>query len=524
MHKRVIVVAVILLGLMVGVLEAGDLNWEDISGGNHNAQVVLINPQNSKIIFAGIFGNVLKSEDGGKSWRSVLAIRSGLRNINCLSQDRVNPNIIYAATDNGLYRSHDLGSRWERIFRGKNSFENQCTAVIGNQLVVFAGTKAGLFISRDKARSWSKEKGEIDSNAILNLDFVVKQDSIIYLAATNGIFKSTDTGKSWERIYLSYSRGNNEISCDVQDEDALEKYSDIRFVKTGINNLNLVYLSSAKGVYESTDQGKSWKKLSEYGLLNRDVLMLCLADNSQIFALSQSGVFLYKNERWEEVSFGLAAGKLNYFTLDYNGNIYVTSDRGIFKADKKDGQNFTRNSFLEGYLKDEPKIRDVQEAAIKYAEVSPEKITQWRKGAAKKALLPQISVGLDRNSTDLWHWEGGSTTKTDDDVLRRGKDTVDWGVSLSWDLSELVWNDAQASIDVRSKLMVELREDILDQVNKLYFERLRIKAELDNLAIEDRSKRFDKQLKLEELTASLDSLTAGYYSDQLRKLILVEQS
>lgn len=66
--------------------------------------------------------------------------------------------------------------------------------------------------------------------------------------------------------------------------------------------------------------------------------------------------------------------------------------------------------------------------------------------------------------------------------------------------------------------MVELRDDILDQVNKLYYERLRVKSELDNLAIEDRSKRFNKQLKLEELTASLDSLTAGYYSEQLRKL------
>ena len=63
--------------------------------------------------------------------------------------------------------------------------------------------------------------------------------------------------------------------------------------------------------------------------------------------------------------------------------------------------------------------------------------------------------------------------------------------------------------------MVELRDDILDQVNKLYFERLRVKSELDNLAIEDRGKRFDKQLKLQELTASLDSLTAGYYSEQL---------
>ena len=72
--------------------------------------------------------------------------------------------------------------------------------------------------------------------------------------------------------------------------------------------------------------------------------------------------------------------------------------------------------------------------------------------------------------------------------------------------------------------MVELRDDILDQVNKLYFERLRVKSELDNLALEDRSKVFDKQLKLQELTASLDSLTSGYYSEQLRKLMPEKQS
>jgi predicted nucleic acid-binding Zn-ribbon protein len=71
---------------------------------------------------------------------------------------------------------------------------------------------------------------------------------------------------------------------------------------------------------------------------------------------------------------------------------------------------------------------------------------------------------------------------------------------------------------VRSKLTVELRDDILDQVNKLYYERLRVKSELDSLAIEDKHKRFQKQLKIEELTASLDSLTAGFYSDQLRKM------
>lgn len=523
MHRIVIGFTALWLMLVGDVFTAEDLNWEDISRGNHNAQAIMINQQDNKIIFAGIPGNILKSDDSGKSWRSVLAIRGGMRNINVLSADSTNPNTVYAATDNGLYRSNNLGGRWERIFRGKNNLERQCRAVSVTPYAIFLGTNAGLFVSRDKGRSWSKEKGEIDDNVVLNIDYVLKKDSIIYISAVNGIFKSLDSGKSWERIFLSYSRENNEASSDEKDTDISEKTSDIRFVKSGINNPSLVYFSCAKGVYKSLDQGQSWQKLSEYGLLNRDVKMLCLPDNSQVFALSQSGVFLYGQGRWEEVSFGLTAGKLSYFTLDNQGNIYVAGEKGLFKSSMKNQMKFERQAFLQEYLKDEPGIKDVQKAAIKYAEVSPEKISQWRKNAAKKALLPQVSVGIDRNSTDLWHWEGGSTTKTDDDVLRRGQDTVDWDVSLSWDLSELIWNDAQTSIDVRSKLMVELRDDILDQVNKLYFERLRIRAELDNLAIEDRNKRFDKQLKLEELTASLDSLTAGYYSEQLHKLSIAER-
>lgn len=524
MNRIVIGWTVVWLGVITGVLRAEDLSWEDISRGNHNLQAILVSPQNNKIIFAGLAGNILKSEDGGKSWRSVLAIRSGMRDINGLSADSINYNIVYAATDNGLYRSSNLGGRWEKIFRGKNSIENQCTAVIGTSYAIFLGTKAGLFISRDNGRSWSKEGGEIESNVILNIDFVSKKDTIIYLAAVHGIFKSLDSGKNWERIFLSYSRENDETGSLGEDMDIPWEPSDIRFVQAGVNNINLVYFSCAKGVYKSLDQGKSWQKLPEYGLLNRDVKKLCLSDNSQVFALSQSGVFLYGDERWAEVSFGLATGKLSYFTLDNEGNIYVAGERGIFKANIGNHANFRRQDFLQEYLKYEPKIRDVQEAAIRYAEVSPEKISQWRKKAAKKALLPQVSVGLDRNSTDLWHWEGGSTTKTDDDILRRGKDSVDWDVSLSWNLSDLIWNDAQTSIDVRSKLMVELRDNILDQVNKLYFERLRVKSELDSLAIEDRNKRFDKQLKLEELTASLDALTSGYYSEQLRKLSPKEQS
>ena len=64
--------------------------------------------------------------------------------------------------------------------------------------------------------------------------------------------------------------------------------------------------------------------------------------------------------------------------------------------------------------------------------------------------------------------------------------------------------------------MVQLRDEILDDVTKLYFEHIRVRAEIDNLSIEDRKKRFEKELKLKELTASLDALTGGYFLQQLQ--------
>jgi len=63
-----------------------------------------------------------------------------------------------------------------------------------------------------------------------------------------------------------------------------------------------------------------------------------------------------------------------------------------------------------------------------------------------------------------------------------------------------------------------LRQDVLDEVTKLYFERLRVKMESDNLSIEDRKKRFEKEIRLDELTASLDALTGGYFSAQKKLL------
>lgn len=162
----------------------------------------------------------------------------------------------------------------------------------------------------------------------------------------------------------------------------------------------------------------------------------------------------------------------------------------------------------------EPGIQEVQKTAIHYAEVHNEKIRQWRSDAKKKALLPKLSVGVDhdtRNTSEIYtsasqnYWTTGPNNTT-----------TGWDVSVSWDLGDLVWNDDQTNIDVRNRLMVQLRDDILNEVTKLYFGRRRLQIELLTNPPANLSHRLDKELRLQELTAGIDALTGGWFSKNLK--------
>jgi hypothetical protein len=148
---------------------------------------------------------------------------------------------------------------------------------------------------------------------------------------------------------------------------------------------------------------------------------------------------------------------------------------------------------------------------------SPEKIKNWRRESKMSAIIPKVSVGIDRNTTDLWHWESGSSTKSGDDVLVPGQDSVDWGATVSWELGNLIWNDDQTNIDVRSRLMVQLRNDILDDLRRVYYERKRLQFELISNPPKDINTKFEKELRLQELTQAVDDLTGNYFSEHTRR-------
>ncbi|MBM3245099.1 MAG: hypothetical protein FJZ15_04820 [Candidatus Omnitrophica bacterium] len=500
--KRLVFLAVVLF-LVSTQGFAGDLAWEEISDGAINVSAALINPANEQVILIGTDKAVLKTTDAGSSWRPVLLLKGNNSRVNLLIADG---DKFFAATGAGLYKSHDNGNSWKRIFKGKNYFENDCNALAIDGQKLYLGTKQGLFLSNDSARTWHKEGGELANSGIFDM---ADAGSCIYIASSRGVYRFLKDTRVYEKIY--YSLASYQTN-DIPEEGSTEDPDGIYLMRVAFDNSKkTVYVAGKKGVFQSFDDGKSWDTVPDFGLLDKQIRDLAVIGDSVIYAAARKGVFEFKQDRWQELTGDLEGENFNSICQDKKSRFYVASDKGLFKTNLAHTIN-SGSSFLNLYYKDEPAIGSLQEAAIKYAEVSPEKIADWRKKAAMKAFLPRFSASIDRDTGDLWHWEGGSSTKAGDDILVRGRDAVGWDVTLTWDLSEIIWNNDQTSIDVRSRLMVELRDDILDAINKYYFERIRIRMEVDNLSIEDRKKRAEKELKLQELAASLDALTGGYYS------------
>ncbi|MFH1189528.1 MAG: hypothetical protein V1682_02415 [Candidatus Omnitrophota bacterium] len=74
----------------------------------------------------------------------------------------------------------------------------------------------------------------------------------------------------------------------------------------------------------------------------------------------------------------------------------------------------------------------------------------------------------------------------------------------------LIWSDDQTNIDVRSRLTTQLRTDVLDDLRRAYFERKRMQYELAISPPVDAKLRFEKELRVLELTQTIDDITGNY--------------
>ena len=202
--------------------------------------------------------------------------------------------------------------------------------------------------------------------------------------------------------------------------------------------------------------------------------------------------------------------------------LWAAAKGGILKTFNRPSFSIKKDQYNESELREafthfdyEPTIQDIQKAAITYAEVHPEKIENWRNAASKRAWLPALSVNYGEDwQSSTYFYSTSSEKYTNDDIT----DGDDWSISVTWKLGDLIWNDDQTAIDTRSRLMVQLRDDVLNEVTRLYYERKRLQLEMLIVPTDDVMEEIEKELRLQELTADIDALTGFYLSKRLSQV------
>jgi hypothetical protein len=174
----------------------------------------------------------------------------------------------------------------------------------------------------------------------------------------------------------------------------------------------------------------------------------------------------------------------------------------------------------------EPSIQAVQAWANEYAQTSPDTVRRWLRQSKTFALLPALDLDYDFDTGYDTGYEyyvlSGlpAPTSPDDEVFDALDDaSVDqsqgFGVSLSWDLNELVMSSERIRVIGEVQDVVKLRDKTLGEVTRLYFERRRLQVDQLLNPKADLAAQLKEQLKLLEMTANLDAYTGGRFSDAL---------
>lgn len=508
--------------------------WIDLSKSLNELDIrtVAVDPQNSKIILAGSEKRLYQTTDGGQSWKQILSLRGNENNIHFIYMDPLDSNTIYICSDKGIERSSDGGKRWIHFYGGVGNGAKTVFCVARNiqdPRFLWVGTRGGLFLA-DTGTGGAKKLNGLPDAAVSSILFVENNSAAVLVTTDKGIYRSVDAGQHWDRALGAVKSEPSAVPAST----ALEQF-DIEELSQGISSQpafsNLIfskidqkfYAATKNGVFQSATDGVVWSELGGQNLPDRKILRI--ADTSRTFYVATERGLFGRNTAtgsFYEVTEGLPSTEIQFLSYSPQGDFLLAgTKKGLFKLTYPELEislpqihesRMPRPEEILDHFRNEPTITEVQDAAVHYAEVHPKKIEAWRAAAARKAWLPTLSLGGRFGRDQNVDIDRGGTADPDKFIIGPVENKADWSAGLNWDLGNLIWNDDQTSIDTRSRLMVELRNDVLNEITHLYYERRRLQVEMLLGATRDLPIQIEKELRLQELTANIDALTGGFLS------------
>lgn len=283
----------------------GGGEWRNVFTGVSSSRVLAIgvDPASPSTVHIGTKDDgVYMSFDGGRHW---LPRRTGLDDVRVTAEVQQivfapgAPTRVFLATAMGVFESQDEGMLWRKQMIGITDVLMVTTLALDSTRpeIMYAGTSGGVYKTTNAARSWNAVNAGlippdlVASSRALGVTALAvdpQHPETVYAGTLAGLYKTVAGGRVWARIGLDL--GDQFISVIALDP----------------MHPDILYVGGRAGIFKSHDGGVTWEARSD-GLTNRNVLSLAVSRVSPALlyaGTNGNGLFRSRNEAaiWESVS------------------------------------------------------------------------------------------------------------------------------------------------------------------------------------------------------------------------------
>ena len=316
---------------------------------------IAIDPANSNIIYVatgdGDGGDnysvgVLKSTDGGATW-NITGLSFPITQNAEMNRILINPNnsnIIYAGTSLGVFQSVDAGITWVKTLNASGIRDMEFKP--GNPNIVYAASGSGFYRSVNGGTSFSTITSGLPTSGVGRFAIAVTpaDTNYVYLLAGNstnsgfrGVYRSVNGGSSFTTQsttpnILGWSNDGSDVSAGGQ------AWYDLAFAASPSNKDDIV--TGGVNIWRSTDGGVTWVINAHWTgsgapYVHADIHALLYSDSTTVFSGNDGGFFKTSDNgtTWNDLSNGLQVAEM------YRLGCSVTNSNLVIQGWQDNGTN-----------------------------------------------------------------------------------------------------------------------------------------------------------------------------------------
>lgn len=235
--------------------DKGD-SWQKVEAlGNRFIYSVVVDPNNKCIIYVTDGTEILKTNDCTRTWKRVYIEQRGQRIVG-VAVDYGTSNLVFMALGNGqLLRSTNGGDSWRSIKTFNTGVQHIAADPFTPNRLYVAGLNSGLISTDNGGDSWTPLTASLQNFAnsldFYRLIFHPSDRDTLYWVSKYGILFSKDAGKTWNAMQLLSPPGSVYIySFAISPKNSKEMY----YVGTVFGEKG----ANRSTFYKSVDGGSNW--------------------------------------------------------------------------------------------------------------------------------------------------------------------------------------------------------------------------------------------------------------------------